>query len=113
MKEIWKDIKGYEGKYQISNKGNIRSLNYRRTGKTKILQPGKDKDGYLLIGLRKDGKKKTYKIHRLVAEAFLENPNKKPQINHIDGNKQNNHISNHEWTTNKENMAHSYTNGLA
>ena len=58
MKEIWKDIKGYEGKYQISNKGNIRSLNYRRTGKTKILQPGKDKDGYLLIGLRKDGKKK-------------------------------------------------------
>ena len=113
MKEIWKDIKGYEGKYQISNKGNIRSLNYRRTGKTKILQPGKDKDGYLLIGLRKDGKKKTYKIHRLVAEAFLENPNKKPQINHIDGNKQNNYISNLEWCTNKENMAHAYTNGLA
>lgn len=80
--EIWKDIRGYEGKYQISNFGNVRCLNYNRTGKAQLLKPDKDHLGYMYVVLCKNGKKAHKKIHRLVAEAFLPNPHNLPQVNH-------------------------------
>lgn len=100
--EIFKEIEGYEN-YQISNLGNVKSLNYKRTGKDKILKPIKDKKGYLMVNLCKQAKSKTYKIHRLVAQAFLPNQNNLPQVNHKDEDKQNNAASNLEWCTNKYN----------
>lgn len=96
MKEIFKDIKGYEGLYEISNYGNVRSLyNYR--GGHNILKPKEKKNGYYQIGLRKYNKRKWYSIHRLVAEAFIPNPNKLLQINHINENKKDNRVENLEW----------------
>jgi hypothetical protein len=103
MVEIWKDVVGYESIYEISNFGNVKSFKY---GKEKIRKLRNDKDGYLLINLCKDKKVKTFKIHRLVAQAFIPNPDNKPQINHIDGNKSNNKVDNLEWVTNKENSKH-------
>lgn len=95
MKEIWKDVKGYEGLYQISNLGNVKS-------KRKILKPV---DGeYLKVGLSKNGIQKTITIHRLVAQAFIDNPNKSNFVNHIDENKHNNIADNLEWCTNVYNI---------
>ena len=91
VKEIWRDVKNYEGLYCVSNKGKIKSLaridysNHLR--KERILKPGTDCDGYLLVALYKKGKRKTFKVHRLVAENFLENPHNYPQCNHIDEDK--------------------------
>ena len=102
MIEIWKPIKDYEN-YEVSNLGKVKSLNYNRTGEEKILKPRKDKDGYLYVGLYKSGKRKFFKIHRLVATAYIFNPDDKPQINHIDCNRQNNCVENLEWCTIKEN----------
>lgn len=96
MKEIWKDVPDYEGLYQVSNLGRIKSLyNYKRNG-TNILIP-RIKRGYYTIGLRKNGKRKWFLVHRLVAKAFIPNPNNLPQINHKDENKLNNNIKNLEW----------------
>lgn len=94
--EVWKDIKGYEGLYQISNLGNVKSLsrkvpNCNQTGftgsfkiiKEKILKPKKDRKGYFYVDLHKNGKAKATKIHRIVGEMFLNNPNNLPQINHL------------------------------
>ena len=93
--KTWKDIKNYEGIYRVSNCGEIMSLyNYR--GKNNILKP-RLKRGYYQIGLRKNGKRKWFAVHRLVAEAFIENPNKYPVVNHIDENKLNNNVDNLEW----------------
>lgn len=104
--EIFKDIEGYEGLYQISNYGNVKSLNYHCTGKEKILKQGKDKYGYLFVNLYKDGKRKKFLSHRLVVTTFIsnDNPTEKIQVNHIDENKENNHVSNLEWVTPKENI---------
>lgn len=99
MKEIWKGIEGYESIYQISNLGRIKS-------KIKILSPHISNCGYLRIIL----KNKHYSIHRLVAKAFIPNPNNKPQVNHIDGNKTNNCVNNLEWVTASENQIHNYKN---
>ena len=100
MIEIWKDIEGYYGLYQISNLGRVKSLNYRRTGKEKILKQAKTKLGYLFVFLKhKQEKAKPYYIHRLVAEAFIDNPNNLTEINHIDEDKTNNASSNLEWCT--------------
>ena len=114
--EIWQDIKGYEGIYQVSNIGRIKSLaRETRNGsckKEKILKTQIDKKGYLTIDLRKNKQRKSYKVHRLVALAFIQNLDNKPQINHIDGNKRNNKIENLEWCTNSENQIHSYKNNL-
>ena len=104
--EEWRDVKGYEGKYQVSNLGNVKSLNYHRMGISKVLTPRKCKTGYLRIGLCKSSNKKTYNVHKLVAQAFLENPNNLPSINHKDENKENNRADNLEFCTQAYNNAY-------
>ena len=96
----WKQIQGYEN-YEVSNEGQVRN---RKTGK--VLKPQKNNSGYLLVGLRKNGKQKWYSVHRLVAQAFIPNPHNKPTVNHIDENKENNNVSNLEWMTYAEQNEH-------
>ena len=112
MNEIWKDIVGYEGQYQVSNLGNVVSLNYKRSGSPHLLKPTITYDGYyrVHIGGKKRPLQKT--VHIFVAEAFIPNPDNKPQVNHKDGNKANNSVSNLEWVTGKENIIHSLVTGL-
>ena len=103
MNEEWRDIKGYEGLYKISSYGRVKSLrNNHGKYREKILSPGKCRD-YLYVILCKNGKNKPYKIHRLVAEAFIPNSNNYKEVNHKDENKQNNSISNLEWCDRKYN----------
>lgn len=105
IKEIWKDIKDYEGLYQVSNLSRVKSLDRWVKGrngslricKERILKPGTDKYGYLFVILCKNGKVKKFSVHRLVAEAFIANPHNYPCVNHKDENKQNNNVSNLEW----------------
>ena len=104
IKEIWRDIEGYESLYQVSNFGRVKSLNYRHTCKEKLLKAHKDKDGYLRVNLYKEGKKKTYGIHRLVAQAFIPNPDNLPQVNHKDEDKSNNRLDNLEWCSAEYNV---------
>lgn len=104
-KEQWKAIKGFE-EYQISTSGQVKA----RSGK--ILAPNNNGFGYLHVHLMKDGAIHVKKIHRLVAEAFIDNPQAKPQVNHKDGNKSNNTVDNLEWATRSENMKHACANGL-
>lgn len=99
----WRDIKGYEGLYQVSNLGEVRSLNYGRTGKTRILKPRDNGIGYKTVTLSKNGKIKNFFIHRLVAEAFIPNPNNLPQVNHKDEDKANNIWTNLEWCNHEYN----------
>lgn len=108
MGEIWKDIPGYEGKYQVSNKGRVKSLNFNRTGKEAILK-AKNHVGYPRVILWKGGKRHEICVHRLVAEAFLPNPDNKQFVNHIDGDRRNNNVENLEWCTPQENAIHSVT----
>ena len=107
MKEIWKDIKGYEKLYQVSNLGNVRRIKFinNRTQKDKIkmLKLIKDKKGYLKINLWKNNKSKMFLVHRIVAETFILNPNNLPQVNHKDENKSNNCVENLEWCSQKYN----------
>lgn len=115
--EVWKDISGYEGMYQVSNQGRVKSLarlthfkngKKPRQEKERVLKPVKHQKGYLKAQLRKNDKLKSYFIHRLVAEAFIPNPLGKEQVNHKDGDKSNNFTDNLEWTTQSENLKHSY-----
>ncbi len=118
-KEIWRDIAGYEGLYQVSNLGRVKSLERpvaaksgtKRTVRERILKSAPDRDGYLLVNLYDSSRKmKTFLVHRLVCEAFHENPENKPCVNHIDENKVNNAESNLEWCTVAENNAHGTRN---
>lgn len=106
MVEIWKDIVGYEGLYQVSNLGRVKSLGNGKThnSKERILKARKETNGYLRITLTKDGKQKKYTIHRLVATAFIPNPDNLPIVNHKDEDKLNNRIENLEWCDAKYNI---------
>lgn len=105
--EEWKDIEGFAGLYQVSNCGRVRSLR-----KGILLRPAKNKFGYMYCALSKNGKLHGKKVHRLVAQAFVENPLKRTQVNHKDGNKANNNADNLEWCTYSENTMHAVNNGL-
>jgi hypothetical protein len=115
MTEIWKDISGYEGLYQVSNLGRIKSLNRinlaERKLKGRIRKVFDIGDGYIQVVLRKNNKPKHLMVHRLVGIAFIKNPQNKPQINHIDSNKSNNIALNLEWCTASENQIHAIING--
>ena len=124
-KEIWKDIKNYEGLYQISNTGRVKSLKRvvphknrwksktsKRIIEEKILKQNKTIHNYLFVQLYKNNKNQSNRIHRLVASAFIPNSQNKPCVNHIDGNKNNCHISNLEWCTYSENSIHAFKTGL-
>lgn len=116
MEEIYKDIEGYEGLYQVSNLGNVRSLDRivncknegKRIQKGRVLDAWVGSHGYYSVGLSKNGMVKTHLVHRLVAEAFIPNPDNLPYINHRDENKLNNTISNIEWCTPKYNIEYSH-----
>lgn len=117
--EIWKPIKGFEGLYEISNTGLVKSLRREVPNnggisivKEKILKPQKEKNGYLRIGLNKRNKKYMFLIHRLIAESFIPNVNNYAEINHKDGNKSNNNVDNLEWCSRSYNIKHSYINKL-
>jgi hypothetical protein len=119
MKETWVDIEGYEELYSISTLGRVKSLeryrqNHGRLQKveSKIKSTRKDKQGYVLLDLYKDNKPKTVRVHRIVAEAFIPNPNNKETVNHIDGDKSNNNINNLEWASAKEQNEHFYKRNL-
>lgn len=102
-----KDIPGWEGLYACDTKGNIYS--YRSN---KFLSPSKLKRGYLHVTFTRDGKRYDYRVHRLIAMTFLDNPENKEQVNHRDGNKLNNYLSNLEWCTAEENIQHAKDNDL-
>lgn len=107
MTEVWKDIKGYEGLYEVSNLGYV-----RRKSNKKDLKPWHNYKGYMKVALCKNGEKYEKFIHRLVAETFINNPDNLPQVNHINGNKDHNYVENLEWCTCKENIKHSYEHNL-
>lgn len=114
MEEEWFDIPGYEGLYQITKNGIIRSLTYQ--GKIRdiplIRKPNINRYGYAMMLLTKNKIRKNLSVHRLVALTFIPNPNNLPEVNHIDGNKLNNNVSNLEWCTSKENIEHAFKTGL-
>lgn len=123
--EIWRDIPGYEGLYQVSNLGLVKrsqctkphmrkGVTIFRTYPERYKSPSTQDDGYLFVGLADtSGKLKTHLVHRLVAEAFIPNPENKLRVNHIDGNKLNNSVQNLEWATQLENVRHAHRLGLA
>jgi hypothetical protein len=107
MKYEIKDIPGYEGIYKIDTEGNVYSLK-----RNKILKPWFDKDGYHKVAVCRKGTEKHVSIHRIMCEVFIPNPQNKPTVNHKDGNKKNNSLSNLEWATISENSQHAYDNDL-
>lgn len=117
----WRPVHGFEGLYEVSNRGEIRSLERDLTlkcGKVRHyksvnLSGGVDGKGYLTVNLTNGKTKKTFRFHRIVAEAFIPNPNGLPQVNHKDGNKLNNNVSNLEWCTDFENKQHARVHGLS
>jgi len=117
MNEIWYPCAGYETHYEVSNLGNVRSIermvnnrlhNGLKKSPAKLLKQGKSKSGYFIVSFCVDGLKSNQTVHRLVARAFISNESNKPQVNHKDGNKLNNHIDNLEWMTASENGLHSF-----
>lgn len=125
MKEEWRDVKGFEGYYQVSNMGQVRSVDrvltvtnkrgttFERVQYGKVIIPSVSKKvGYKAIKMSRDGFYKNYTVHRLVAIAFIPNPNELEQVNHIDGNQLNNCINNLEWCTRSENALHAVRIGL-
>ena len=107
--EIWKDIKDYEGLYQVSNLGRVRSLNYNRTNESKVIKETIDINGYAYVDLSKRGEKKRYKVHRLVADTFISKIDSKDNIDHINTIRTDNRVENLRWCTHKENMNNKIT----
>ena len=99
--EIWCPIKGYEGLYEVSDQGRVRSLKF---GKERILKTGITPQGYLFVSICKNGEQKKCKVHRIVAQAFIPNPDNLPEVNHKDEDKTNNSVSNLEWCDRKYNI---------
>ena len=112
--QIWKLVIGWEGRYEVSNDGQVRSWWYgkKHLSEPRILKIKIDRYGYPVVCLHHKERKKYPPIHKLVAQAFIPKANEQLQVNHIDGNKQNNKVSNLEWVTNKENMNHAFKTGL-
>jgi hypothetical protein len=116
MNEIWHPCAGYETHYEVSNLGNVRSIERMvlheegglKRNPAKQLKAGKGKNGYLTVSFSVDSLKSNHSVHRLVARAFIENESNKPQVNHKDGNKHNNSLNNLEWVTRSENMRHAF-----
>lgn len=104
--EEWRKIEGYDN-YEVSNYGKVRSLDYNRTGETRIMKPSYNTDMYLQVKLRKDRKYRNFQVHRLVAQSFLPNPDNLPQVNHKNENKEDNRVENLEWCTNQYNVDYS------
>ena len=118
-REIWKDIKEYEGLYQVSNLGRVRSVDRRlpfkdgkKFWKSSFISISPNNCGYMRVGLVKNKKQKKHFVHRLVAEVFIDNPCDLEQVNHLDGNKENNKVSNLEWCDKYHNIKHSIYTGL-
>lgn len=105
--ETWKDVVGYEGLYEVSDAGNIRSVNWGNRGYSKNLYLKPHTKGYLQVELFKDGTRKMFMVHRLVAQAFLNNENNLPLVNHKDENRRNNNVENLEWCDNGYNVCYS------
>ena len=119
INEIWRTIKGYEGLYEVSNLGRVKSLSKKikngqgyRITKERVLKNIKDSYNYEVVRLCRNCKNTQPKVHRLVAQAFIKNPNNKPQVNHKDGVKSNNFWKNLEWATCQDNIRHAYKTGL-
>lgn len=119
MVEEWRDVAGYEGYYQVSNHSRLRSLDrvvmwngFPRKQPGKIMNNRTTRDDYITLDLCKEGKPKTFPLHRLIAIAFIPNPENKPEVNHINGIKYDNRIENLEWVTKSENRLHAYKTGL-
>lgn len=113
MKEQWKPIDGTDGRYDVSNTGRVRNNNnYRNTNTAKVISQRLTQSGRVLVTLYIEGKRKDFQAHRLVAKAFIPNDENLPQVNHIDGNPQNNSVENLEWCDAFHNMRHAYRTGL-
>jgi hypothetical protein len=112
MLEVWKDVIGYEGIYQVSNFGNVKSLGNEFSRKERLLKLSFQSKGYLTVVLQKYAKRKMVLVHRLVAEHFISNIDNKPQINHINGIKTDNRLENIEWVSHRENLDHAIENNL-
>ena len=111
-REVWKDVVGYEGLYQVSNFGNVKSLGNEFSRKERLLKLSPQSKGYLTIVLQKNATRKMVLVHRLVAEHFIDNTESKAQINHINGIKTDNRVENLEWVSHRENLNHAIKNNL-